>query len=57
MFTIAGSTLLLSSKIDLFVIVVKGSQYKAIDTKSSILDITDVPGPPLVTTFGKVIFN
>ena len=57
MFTIAGSTLLLSSKIDLFMIVVKGFQCKAIDTKSSILDITDVPEPPLVTTFGKVIFN
>ena len=34
---------------------VKGFQCKAIPTKSSILDIADVPDPPLTTIFGKVI--
>ena len=36
---------------------VNGFQCKAISTRSSILDIADVPDPPLITIFGKVIFN
>ena len=36
---------------------VKGFQCKAIATKSSILDIAGAPDQPLITTFGKVIFN
>ena len=30
---------------------------KAIATKNSILDATGVPGPPLITICGKVVFN
>ena len=36
---------------------VNGFQYKAMATKSSILDIAGVPDAPLITIFGKVIFN
>ena len=36
---------------------VNGFQCKAIATKSSILHITEVPDPLLITIFGKVIFN
>ena len=34
-----------------------GFQCKAISTKSLILDIADIPDPPLITIFGKEIFN
>ena len=39
---------------------VSGFQCKAIATKSSILDIADVPDAPLITIFGKeivILFN
>ena len=45
------------SKIELPVTKVNGFQCKAISTKSSILDIADVPDPPLITIFIKVIFS
>ena len=36
---------------------VKGSHYKAITTRSFVGDIAGIPNPPLITTFGKLIFN
>ena len=45
------------SKIELSATKVNGFQCKAVGTKSSILDIADVPDPPVITIFGKVTFN
>ena len=45
------------SKIELSATKVNGFQRKAVATKSFILDIADVPDPPLITIFGKVTFN
>ena len=45
------------SKIKLCTTEVNDFQYKAMATKSSILDIAGVPDAPLITIFGKVIFN
>ena len=55
-FTIAGSNLLISSKIELFLTVAEGFQLQIIATKSSILDVGDDTDPPLITIFGKVVF-
>ena len=55
-FTIAGSRLVLSSKIELFETVVKGFQLEIIVRKSSILDVGGNSDPPLITIFGKVNF-
>ena len=35
---------------------VKGSNYKAIATRSSIWDIAGIPDPPPITKFVKLIF-
>ena len=55
-FTIAGSRLVLSSKIEFFETVVKGFQLEIIVRKSSILDVGGNSNPPLITIFGKVNF-
>ena len=44
-----------ASKIELSATEVNGFQCKAVATKGFILEIADVPDPPLVTIFGKVI--
>ena len=48
-FTIAGSSLLLSSKIELFATVVKGFQLEIIIRKSSIVNVGGDADPPLIT--------
>ena len=55
-FTIAGSRLVLSSKIEFFETVVKGFQLEIIVRNSSILDVGGNSDPPLITIFGKVNF-
>ena len=45
------------SKMELSMTKANGFQCKAISTKSLILDIVDIPDPPLITIFGKKIFN
>ena len=45
------------SNIELSATKVNSCQCKDIATKRSILDIARVPNPPLITIFGKVIFN
>ena len=54
---IAGSSLLLSSKTELFATVVECFQLKIIVTKSSILDVGGALDRPLITVFGKVIIH
>ena len=49
--------MLASSKIEISATNVNGFQCKAVAIKSCILDIADVPDPPLITIFGKVTFN
>ena len=44
-----------ASKIELSATEVNGFQCKAVATKGFILGIADVPDPPLVTIFGKLI--
>ena len=36
---------------------VNGFQGKAVTTECSIVDIADLPHPPLITIFSKVTFN
>ena len=50
-FTIAGSSFLLSSTIEVLANVVKGFQLLIIVTKSSILDVGGNPDPTLITVF------
>ena len=45
------------SNIELSAVRVNSSQCKVNATKRSILDITRLPDPPLITIFGKVTFN
>ena len=45
------------SKTELSATKVKGCQCKDIETRNSTLDISGVPDTPLITIFGKVIFN
>ena len=47
----------LARKIELSAAKVNQCQCKAASTKSSILDVADVPDPPLISIFGKVTFN
>ena len=54
---IVKSYYMLASKIKLSATKVNGFQNKSISTRSSIIDIAGVPDPPLITIFGKVIFN
>ena len=54
-FSIAGSSLLLSFKIQLF--ATGGSQPETIVTRSSILDVEGDLYPLLITIFGRIIFN
>ena len=53
----AGSSLLLSSKTELFATVVEFFQLQIIVTKSSILDVGSDLDQPLITVFGKVIIH
>ena len=54
-FTIAGLSLILSSKIGLFATVVKSFQMEIIIKKISALEFGSNPDPPLITIFGKRI--
>ena len=53
MFTIAWSSFLLSSTIEVFVNAVKGFQLLIIVTKSSILDVGGNPDSALITIFAN----
>ena len=45
------------SEMDLSATKVNGFQFKAVATKSSILDIAEVTETSLITIIGKVTFN
>ena len=56
-FTISGSSLVLSSKIELFVTVVICFQLQIVVTKTSILDAGGDQDRSLIRVFGKVIIH
>ena len=56
-FTILGSSLLLSSKIQLFTAIARCFQLQIIVTKRSVLGVGGHLDRPLITVFGKVIIH